>query len=218
MRLVSVVYEEYEPFDNLFPGVECVSISQPNELLAGDVLIFWGGSDISPSLYDRPLSYFGHGAERWQDSWMDSREWPIMQRAKELGCYIIGVCRGAQMLCALAGGTLFQDVEGHHGYHKVYTWDGQEFTANSIHHQQLNIEKTDGRLLAWTKQRGKDYWYTDVDGRDLTADKNPLGVDPEFVYFPSLKGFAIQWHPEMMQEDSAATQYVFNFIKGEMNG
>jgi gamma-glutamyl-gamma-aminobutyrate hydrolase PuuD len=29
------------------------------------------------------------------------------------------------------------------------------------------------------------------------------------VYFPEVKGFAVQWHPEMMASDEIATAFIF---------
>lgn len=217
MRLVSIVYDDFEAFEQLFPNVENVSIHTPEEIQEGDVLLFWGGGDISPSLYDRPVSYFGGGHTHWEDGWMDRHEWPIMQRAIEMGCFIIGVCRGAQMLCAAAGGTLIQHVNGHGGYHSVTTFDDQTFNVNSIHHQQMAPTGANYQLLAWCECRSQEYWDTNEDGDDIDLEKHPLGVDPEFIYFPDVKGFAIQWHPEMMAVNSAATEYVFNFIKKTMS-
>jgi gamma-glutamyl-gamma-aminobutyrate hydrolase PuuD len=42
---------------------------------------------------------------------------------------------------------------------------------------------------------------------------NPVERDAEFLHFTDAKGFAIQWHPEMMQSDEPATKYILKYIE-----
>ncbi len=208
MRLVSGYYSDFYPFHKL-PGINSLALaSDPDDLEKGDVLIIWGGADISPVFYNKPLSK--HGCGSVPPSKRDAVEWALMNRAKELECPILGICRGAQMLCALAGGHLIQDVNNHGGYHTVITIDGQEFKTNSIHHQMMYPWDVKHEMLAVTKKP--------LATRLMEVD-NLINIpsEPEFVYFPEVKGYAIQWHPEMMDEHCEATQYVFNtFVKKEL--
>lgn len=204
MRLVSAVYGSHYPFHNIEKFNEFVASDDPADLREGDCLLVWGGSDIHPSLYGRSLSRFS-GASSSGPSQRDLVEWHLMLRAKELSLPIIGICRGAQMLCALAGGTLLQHVNGHGGDHMVVTRDGKEFQVNSLHHQMMYPTGTEHNIVAWSKHIRSDVHY-DVD------EPVPVDLEPEFIHFPSVKGFAVQWHPEMMNENSGATQYVNHFI------
>lgn len=208
-RLVSGYYEDYYPFMGLSFISGCHTTSDPNELNENDVLVIWGGADISPSLYNKAVS-----KKTWADdrpSRRDQIEWALMQRAKELGIPIIGVCRGAQMLCALAGGFLIQHVDNHGGTHPVITVDGEEIITNSIHHQMMYPFDVKHEMLASIpNQRSRIHLDVDTD--------IPVPVEPEYVYFPEVKGFAIQWHPEMMNDNSPATQYVLRTIEERVNG
>lgn len=210
MRLVSGLYPDFHPFYDLDMFESCVCVGNPEELQQGDVLIIHGGADISPSLYGKGRSSRGWG--RLEPSRRDAQEWALMQRAKELNIPIIGICRGAQMMCALEGGHLIQDIDNHSGMHLVTTKDNAAFMTNSIHHQQL-VPAGNYELIAWTPPRSKKYWDVTEKGEDTCLPVNPLGLDPEFVYYPGIKGFAIQWHPEMMQVTSPANIYVNQFIK-----
>jgi len=91
------------PFQALFDNVVCVEKAEdirPNE----GVVCLWGGEDISPSLYDqRPSLYCGASANL---SARDIRELECFNRAVDLGLPIIGICRGAQLACALLGGEI----------------------------------------------------------------------------------------------------------------
>ena len=204
MRLVSAIYDDAFPFDQLDMVDESIATSNPKDLKRGDILVSWGGADISPSLYNK---YVGaRTGARSYPSHRDKIEWELMRRAVELEVPIIGVCRGGQMLCALAGGFLIQHVEGHFGEHRATTKEGFEITVNSIHHQMMYPFEVDHELLASVP--------TPLSSIHLDVDTNvPLDLEPEYVYFNKIKGFAIQWHPEMMRREAAATQYVFDTIK-----
>jgi gamma-glutamyl-gamma-aminobutyrate hydrolase PuuD len=207
-RLVSALYDTFHPFDQLPFISECVTVSQPEELTADDILIVHGGSDISPSLYGKRRS-----SKTWatnEPSNRDRMEWALMNRAKELGVPILGICRGAQLLCAMAGGFLIQHVEGHSGGHLIETKDGDEFLVNSIHHQMMQPQGTVHEMLAWTKTRRSNVYY------DEDTEVN-VDIEPEAVYFNDIKGFAFQWHPEMMSGSSGATQYILNYIQEKVN-
>ena len=138
----------------------------------------------------------------------DAIEWQAMQQAVKHGVPIIGICRGSQMLCALAGGKLFQHVDGHSGNHQVQTYDGHSFTVNSVHHQMMDLTNTAHELIAWCDNRSKVYW-------GIEPVKAPA-VDPEMVWFPSVKGFAVQAHPEWFSRNSEFVRYVKSFIKERM--
>lgn len=205
--LYSAMYrDDGYPFDTLTK--ECVTVTTPDQIPEDKTaaLIVWGGADISPSLY-------GHDESRhtWTGGKRDFMEWALMKRAVEVGIPIIGVCRGAQMACAMAGGFLLQHVENHAGgSHDVETSDNTIFKTNSIHHQMMvATEGVDHELLAWSRaQRSEQYIYKKDEVFTIPAGWK----EPEFYYFPKIKGFAIQWHPEAMDVASAATQFVLEKI------
>ena len=204
IRLVSAIYNEFYPFEAMDGVSDVFATREPADLKAGDVLIVWGGEDISPALYKHKVS-IQTGAEDYP-SRRDTIEWNLMQRAKELNIPIIGVCRGAQMLCALAGGYLIQHVNNHGGYHDVSTYDNKTLRVNSLHHQMMYPFEVDHEMLAWAATKRSNIYVKEHETVDV-----PL--EPEFVYFPQVKGFAMQWHPEMMEFPNKTTEYVFDKIK-----
>lgn len=210
MRLVSAIYDDFYPFHALPMVDSCINTDNPTDLMPGDILLVWGGQDISPSLYNKKLAQqTGAGVE---PGWRDRIEWALMQRAKALGIPIIGVCRGAQMLCALAGGYLIQHIDNHGSYsgHEIETVDGQVLHVNSLHHQMMYPFEVDHKLIAWSKQK--------LSRRYIDEDKNvDVPCEPELVYFDKVKGFALQWHPEMMDSEVPATKYLFNYIERNLN-
>lgn len=200
MRLVSALYNEFYPFEFFEWVTSTAVVVLPTDLQTGDVLLVWGGADIHPSLYNRSHSPQSGAGDT--PSHRDMAEWKLMKRAKEMGVPIIGVCRGAQMLCALAGGYLMQHITGHAGpNHDVVTSDGLKFKVNSLHHQMMVPANTNHTVLAWTPElRSKEYW-----DESKKVDHNS---EPELIIFNDVKGFAVQWHPEMMNVNCPATEYL----------
>lgn len=205
-KLYSALYrDDGYPFNSI--AKECIPIGNPEHVTDTDAaLIVWGGSDIDPKQYNHPKSSRTHtGGDR------DWREWALMQQAIKIGIPIIGVCRGAQMACAAAGGFLIQHVDNHAGrMHATSTYDGRTIMTNSIHHQMMVAPKeVDHELLAWsTHQLSAKYIYKD----DVAFIPPEDWKEPEFYYFPKIKGYAIQWHPEAMNIDSDATKFVLEQI------
>lgn len=204
MRLVSTVFQDFHPFIDLPVITDTHFTNNPEELAEGDMLVVHGGADISPSLYNKKVSKKTGAGEI--PSRRDTIEWSMIQEAILKNIPIVGICRGGQMLTAAAGGYLIQHVDGHiMGYHDIQTKDGGVLQVNSIHHQMMMPDKAEHELLAWSRQkRSSVYW----------DENNTVNVDvePEYIYYPGIRGFAIQWHPEMMDGFHPTTKWVFKTI------
>jgi GMP synthase-like glutamine amidotransferase len=177
------------PFNKLFKDQfnPCLN----NSLKGADALILWGGTDIHPSFYKEQSHIQNETKHTYEVSSRDLIEWHLMREAKQYGIPIIGVCRGAQFLSVFAGGSIIQHVTGHLSGHEVKTYDGKSVYAAANHHQMMHIDETEYELLAWSSSLSTLY-----QGEFNKTVKRILDVDPEVVYFPEIKGFAIQPHPE----------------------
>jgi hypothetical protein len=190
------------PFDRMGERVEVArdarQMTEPDSML-----VIWGGADIHPDFYNHPKSVTTYpGGKR------DVLEFELMRKAVAMGIPIMGVCRGAQALCALAGGFLLQDVRGHAGHeHRITTFDGRKMWVNSLHHQMLAGYEDIGELLAWSEINRSEGRYI---YRDDQVFVPPEGwKEPEMVYFPKVKGLAVQWHPEMLDDQEESTKFIF---------
>lgn len=196
------------PFNALCKDV--TAVRDPDELKNPySLLVIWGGADINPAYYNHPPH-----STTFPGGMRDRAEWAMLQRAIEMGIPIAGVCRGGQMLCAAAGGFLLQDVRNHCvSQHKVNTIDGKEFYVNSIHHQMMcGLEKTEHELVAWASpNRSPKYEY--MDNKVWTPPDN--WKEPEFVYFPKINGYAVQWHPEGLETKDPANIYLLSYIEAK---
>lgn len=156
-----------------------------------DLLLFTGGQDISPALYGRdyPFIHATKLRDHWEVSWFN---WAIKNNVP-----MFGICRGMQLFTALTGGELIPHVENHVSSHKVFTplFGGNTFTVNSIHHQMC-VPNTDVEVLAFA---------SNVAFNDNTKE-------PEALWFPKINALGVQWHPEMMSNDSTAGLFVQKII------
>ena len=136
-------------FKDEFPGI--VPIYNKDDLSVysdADLVIFPGGSDVSPSRYKQTNNgSYGINLER------DDREFSIFSTLIRLRKTpkMLGICRGVQLLNVGLGGSLIQDLERvgkfHDYVHKVeyddpdnpLAWLG---TVNSLHHQALDYVST----------------------------------------------------------------------------
>lgn len=204
MRLVSALYKGGFPFHYLSKVTDVTSSNDPGDLNNKDILLLHGGSDISPTLYNKKVSI--HTAAGPEPSKRDKVEWAMVSRAVDLGIPIIGICRGAQLLTAFVGGTLIQHVNGHLGGHNITTKHGDQLGVNSIHHQMMNPGKVDHQLLAWSSNKQSNVYYDE----DTLVD---VDKEPECIYFPGIRGFAVQWHPEMMSVNAKSTEWIIEELE-----
>ena len=115
-----------------------------------DFVILPGGADISPSLYGKKnyKSYVSNSSIE-----ADRRHIEIYKDAVRKGKPLLCICRGLQLISALQGLTLIQDLR-HPGGHNltVRNLDTDEFTdtikVNSIHHQ-LDVHKFNFGDITW---------------------------------------------------------------------
>lgn len=188
------------PFQKIVTSL--IAVEHPDQLKPGGFLTIWGGSDISPMIYQRHnvASYVSNYSLR-----RDVAEIELIERAVDLGLPVLGVCRGAQLCCALAGGILAQDVDNHGNNHCITTSDGRVLTTSSVHHQMMYPYGVEHELLAWTSRPLSGHYA------GLTAEEAAVmrkRGEPEVVWFPEKKFLAVQGHPEFMREDCAFNDYI----------
>ena len=82
-----------------------------------DGLVFSGGRDIDPSLYDQER----HVASDEPDRRRDRFELALMRAALEANVPFLAIGRGLHVLTLARGGTLTQDLPGHRAARARYT-------------------------------------------------------------------------------------------------
>lgn len=164
-----------------------------------------GGEDIHPAMY----GHHKHKKCGFTSYIRDQKEvyagWVAIINSVPL----IGICRGAQILNALSGGTLIQHCDNHGFWHDLETTDGNTITVSSTHHQMMlpptmGQDHNESRILAWASPRQSTEYY-DQYGK-LAEDKIPE-LEPDVIHFPKINAIGFQYHPEYMEEGSDAIQY-----------
>jgi len=207
------VGDRIQPFEPLFPGGSVNILDKGFDGVSAIVL--WGGEDIHPSYYGAKAH---HSNDKFgsKPSFRDINEWKAMIYAKANNIPIIGVCRGAQFLCAFVGGRLIQDCSNHNnGQHDVLckTPDGEVYhKVTSHHHQMMYPFDVQHEMLAWCDKPLSTRYEVGPDGPLIGISGMQGKVEPEVVYFPQVNGFAIQGHPEWMSGGSPFVEWCLENI------
>lgn len=170
-----------------------------------DLVVWTGGADIEPSLYgERPLptTYCDPGRDKYEVGVFNDLP-------KTDGPMKVGICRGAQLLCALSGGSLWQDIEGHGRSHEVMdVGTGELVTVSSMHHQEM-IPPTGS--VVWAKAAEAAH-KTKIEKGVKYTNTNGLKVfqDVEAVWIPQTSSFCFQPHPEIGPR--SCTEYFFKLV------
>ncbi len=213
--LCSALFEEFYPFRDIFTQSKVVA--DPEDLPDNGCLLLWGGEDISPSLYgEKPGSRTGASEIL---SKRDQYEVALVIAAIKKGLPIIGICRGAQLMCALAGGKVIQHVNGHAvgKDHEIYTVDHETYLTTSLHHQMMYPFDTNHQVIAYANPQLSEVYLGEDDRpidmpEDLHVDEW-FKIEPEIVWFPDVKCLAIQGHPEFMGFNKPFVQYCRNLVE-----
>ena len=166
-------------------GAEVLHTSDPADAAGCIGLLLPGGGDVAS---------FHYGQEDCgsnpPDPVRDAAELKLAREFLEKKLPIMGVCRGAQVLNIVLGGTLIQDMSGHKpdvvdGWvlHPVDAEPGSRMAqllgehpvVNSYHHQAV-----------------------DIVGRDLRVTMRAADGTVEALEHETLPVFATHWHPEKM--------------------
>lgn len=160
-----------------------------------DGLLLTGGVDIDPSYFgEEPIPQLGEVSPI-----RDEMEWKLTQEFLKKNKPIFAICRGIQVLNAVAGGTLYQDLGAQkrnvmqhsqkaprwHASHEVLLtagtklqgiFEADRIRVNSYHHQAVK-NTAPGFVVSATAQDGIIEAIESIDHRYVVG---------------------VQWHPENM--------------------
>ena len=174
-----------------------------------DGYLFTGGNDINPELYDE-----ANVAATDVNVIRDTMEKYIYGIAKKENKPLLGICRGIQIINALEGGTIYQDLKSDHKMsenhiqkppydkpaHKVILLyesplhkllGTENIMVNSYHHQAIKKMAPNLRIMA------------------MALDDIVEGIYDKKRLFM----WGIQWHPEFVLEWESSKKIFGKFVE-----
>lgn len=184
-------------------------------------IVLWGGTDVDSFLYGEKRSKYS----QQPDHSRDDVEWVQLEQAVIHKTPVVGVCRGAQLICAFNGGKLYQHSEPKEHSHSVevvvhHVLDNEDPITHepnelyetteiiehvSAGHHQIMRPAGNFILLGWNPEPVK-VWRTDD---DMVLEKNTA----EVVWYPDTKMLAIQPHPEWAGKNDPFVKWINNTMK-----
>lgn len=162
-----------------------------------DGLVISGGGDISPELYGgNALDPLVHGVNTDRDT----NELSAWETARDHGIPVLAICRGAQLLNAALGGTLFADVVRDHGTSILHRRTEEELAAVA---HAVSI-KPDSTLARWFPGRSEiqvnSQHHQGIRALAPTLRTVATSEDGLVEAFESDTDdlLAVQWHPEIL--------------------
>lgn len=175
-----------------------------------DGYLFTGGEDINPLMYGEEIqSYCG-----FISNIRDNHEALIYNIIKDMDKPILGICRGAQFLNVMYGGTLYQDINNqvnskvNHNMDKPYTNSAHKVYLEKGSYIQRIIKEDYIEVNSIHHQAVKDI------GVGLTVNGvSKDGIIEAFQDKNKKYLVGVQWHPEYLYNTSKASRIIFeNFI------
>jgi putative glutamine amidotransferase len=162
-----------------------------------DGLVFSGGRDMDPSLYDQERLEASDEPDRRRDRF----ELALMRAALEANVPFLAIGRGLHVLTLARGGTLTQDLPGHRAARARYT----------AHDVILGADSALGKLLGTRVEVPAAHHQAPYHlGEGLTvAGWSPDGEITEAVEVDGHRfGIGIHWHPEEGDDSRLITALV----------
>ena len=159
-----------------------------------DGVIVSGGADVDPRKFEAEPDPSAGPWEPDRDDW----ELEVIATAIDLGLPFLGICRGAQLLQVHFGGQLNQHVDRSLG-------DGHPRFDEDRSQVCHSVQMTPGSLAQ--QLYSDEAMVNSLHHQTIATPLSPLvatGTSPdgtiEVLELPGREVFAVQWHPEMLQD------------------
>ena len=179
--------DSYKAVGELFASLGCEVVYDSSLLSEVNLVVFTGGSDVSPYIYgEEPAGARGCDPRR------DEIELSIWNGAKSLNLPCVGICRGGQLLNVLNGGSMIQDIKPmlSGDVTMIIPEDAESYDTLEVrvdHHQGMIPDETDHDVL----------WISHPSGHRV-----PRGIPLPWyeIFYPDTKDLCVQYHPEWGHE------------------
>lgn len=207
MLLVPKVYVESDQHV-LVKVFEDIGWEGTTALADADVVVLMGGADISPQWYGQKKHYL---CNSFYEA-MDNRTAYLIKHAFQYEKPLIGICRGAQMINAVVGGSMYQHVDGHNQNHMIVDKvTDNRYLVNSIHHQMMIPNSSLAEIVAVAEN-------TDMTERHYMDGDTPVTLygksepEVEVIWYKHVQALCYQAHPEYAPLMSDTRQYFYRLL------
>lgn len=205
--------------------VETMFLNKGYEVISSDgaecdLVCFTGGEDITPFLYGEEPLKIGDRVVTTFNPKRDMREIKAFHTYSDIPK--VGICRGAQFLNVMSGGTLWQHVTHHTNSHmmehiietivhpetkeKSYVTD--RVFVSSTHHQQMRPGEY-AEIIGYAGIATEK--YTEAK-KVVFPDPSKTMLDPEVVFYWYTMSLCWQPHPEYMGEKTECQRLFFQHL------
>ena len=183
-------------------GFEVVEHLVDEQQVAVDLVVFTGGSDVSPGFYGHP-----EHKTTYNDVFRDQAEAQVFEECLLHGIPMVGICRGGQFLNVMSGGEMYQDVGGHGMPHEITDLvTGETVYVSSTHHQMMK-PSSKGLLVASSHIGGyREHWDGGIFKRETSEQ------DVEVVFYEDTKCLCFQPHPEFTSPEYLGMHVYFRSL------
>lgn len=194
-RKVLVVNDRYESWGSYYSPFRHLGDHTSNEKIieyAPELVVcavFTGGADVDPMFYGQKRSYQTSCTPQ-----RDIYESAVFDACVKAGIPIFGICRGAQFICAKAGGILCQHLDNHGAQDHAVRTAGDELVMMNSYHHQMQLPPDDAEIIAWAEPK-LSHRYVGGGNQYIEVDR-----EIEVVHYPKVNALGVQYHPELHQE------------------
>lgn len=177
------------------------------DINTAELIVFTGGSDVSPALYNQTSH-----RKTVSDPVRDRKEAAIFDFAVKNNKGMLGICRGAQLLNVLCGGTLYQHVNNHGDSHDYFDLEVEElYKVSSTHHQMMMAGK-EAKILGIAWKSTEKWGYNSATRTFFRFTPTIETPDIEVVAYPNQKVLCYQPHPEFRNFDKKSLNRFFDMV------
>ena len=171
-----------------------------------DGLLFTGGQDVTPSMYNE--SPINDSVVPCKER--DKMESIVLKLALEMDIPILAICRGIQFINAYLGGSLYQDLPSQHSTNITHQMSKP---YDKIAHNVSIVKDSPLYSLLKKKLLGVNSYHHQAI-KELSTEALPMAFSEdglcEAFYVPNKKFiWALQWHPEFSYKTDENSRAIF---------
>lgn len=175
-----------------------------------DGILLTGGSDVAPALYGEPKAAFcGEN-----DPMRDKMETRLIELALQAGKPVFGICRGLQILNAVLGGTLYQDLKTQTGTELTHSMDKPY--DRTVHEVTILPDTPLAALYGPGPLAVNSRHHQGIKALAPALRAQAAAPDGliESVYLPGYRFVqAVQWHPEHRWQAGESKALLRSFVE-----